>query len=269
MEIEGYCLKCKVKRKLSNARVVTLKNGRPAAKGNCPVCGRGVMTFLSAREAKVWQQLDKRDVEKSREEDVKRMESMWVVHSVPGRVRLRLDPESPQPNLDDFLIDGVKKVAFNKITKSVLMVYDDTIPSESLLSGIEEKMRPIVILREEPRTGEAINDENRVGQAIVRRAGEINERVSAATNGLVSGESLFPLSLIGLGVVGFLQQDDLLGPPWWSLVWWGFNIFRGWHRRDEARAKGVEEKQVAVEVVTPEEEAEVSEPDMERESAVA
>ena len=36
---EAYCLKCRAKRQIRNAREVTLKNGRPATQGTCPVCG--------------------------------------------------------------------------------------------------------------------------------------------------------------------------------------------------------------------------------------
>jgi RNase P subunit RPR2 len=38
-QMEGYCLKCRTKREMSNAVKVTLKNGRPATQGTCPVCG--------------------------------------------------------------------------------------------------------------------------------------------------------------------------------------------------------------------------------------
>jgi hypothetical protein len=36
---EGYCLKCKAKREMSNAQAITMKNGKPATTGSCPVCG--------------------------------------------------------------------------------------------------------------------------------------------------------------------------------------------------------------------------------------
>ena len=36
---EGYCLKCKAKREISNAQAITMKNGKPATTGTCPVCG--------------------------------------------------------------------------------------------------------------------------------------------------------------------------------------------------------------------------------------
>ena len=35
----GYCLKCKDKREISNAQAITMKNGKPATTGTCPVCG--------------------------------------------------------------------------------------------------------------------------------------------------------------------------------------------------------------------------------------
>ena len=36
--MEGYCLKCRTKREMKNARAITMKNGRPATQGVCPVC---------------------------------------------------------------------------------------------------------------------------------------------------------------------------------------------------------------------------------------
>ena len=43
---EGYCVKCKAKRKISNAQEVKMANGRPALKGVCPVCGTGMFKIL-------------------------------------------------------------------------------------------------------------------------------------------------------------------------------------------------------------------------------
>lgn len=37
--VEGYCVKCKKKREIKNAKNVTLKNKKPAVSGVCPVCG--------------------------------------------------------------------------------------------------------------------------------------------------------------------------------------------------------------------------------------
>jgi rRNA maturation endonuclease Nob1 len=51
MDFEGYCVKCKQKRPIKNAKVETTANGRRMAKGACPVCGTTVTRFLSSKEA--------------------------------------------------------------------------------------------------------------------------------------------------------------------------------------------------------------------------
>ena len=47
---EGYCVKCKAKRKISNAQQVKMANGRPALKGVCPVCGTGMFKILPPQQ---------------------------------------------------------------------------------------------------------------------------------------------------------------------------------------------------------------------------
>jgi hypothetical protein len=37
--MQAYCMKCKAKREMKDARSITMKNGRPATQGVCPVCG--------------------------------------------------------------------------------------------------------------------------------------------------------------------------------------------------------------------------------------
>ncbi|MDD5341601.1 MAG: DUF5679 domain-containing protein [Patescibacteria group bacterium] len=36
---EGYCVKCKAKKEMSDAQEIKMKNGRPAVTGKCPACG--------------------------------------------------------------------------------------------------------------------------------------------------------------------------------------------------------------------------------------
>lgn len=35
----AYCVKCKAPREITDPKVITMKNGRPATEGRCPVCG--------------------------------------------------------------------------------------------------------------------------------------------------------------------------------------------------------------------------------------
>ncbi len=37
--VEGYCVKCKVRRVMQNPYATTTQTGRPAVRGTCPVCG--------------------------------------------------------------------------------------------------------------------------------------------------------------------------------------------------------------------------------------
>jgi hypothetical protein len=48
--MEGYCVKCRAKRDIKDPERVVLKNGRPAMKGTCPVCGTKMMRFLKKSE---------------------------------------------------------------------------------------------------------------------------------------------------------------------------------------------------------------------------
>lgn len=41
--VKGYCVKCRQSREIKDAKPVKLKNGKPAMKGKCPVCGTGMM----------------------------------------------------------------------------------------------------------------------------------------------------------------------------------------------------------------------------------
>ena len=37
--MEAYCVKCKAKREMKDAKKITMKNGKPATQGICTKCG--------------------------------------------------------------------------------------------------------------------------------------------------------------------------------------------------------------------------------------
>jgi len=45
----GYCVKCRAKTEIKNGVQVNMKNGRPALKGVCSVCGTGMYKILSSK----------------------------------------------------------------------------------------------------------------------------------------------------------------------------------------------------------------------------
>ncbi len=48
---EGYCVKCKAKKEIVDAVEETMKNGRKAIKGKCPVCGTVMFKILGGKAA--------------------------------------------------------------------------------------------------------------------------------------------------------------------------------------------------------------------------
>ncbi len=46
--MEGYCLKCRVRREMSNAKAITMKNGKPATEGVCPTCSTKIFKIGKA-----------------------------------------------------------------------------------------------------------------------------------------------------------------------------------------------------------------------------
>lgn len=46
---EGYCVRCKAKKPISDAVEETMKNGRKAVKGKCPSCGAVMFKILGGK----------------------------------------------------------------------------------------------------------------------------------------------------------------------------------------------------------------------------
>ena len=47
-KMQAYCMKCKKKVDIKNAKTITMKNGRPATQGVCPNCGTKVFRIGKA-----------------------------------------------------------------------------------------------------------------------------------------------------------------------------------------------------------------------------
>jgi hypothetical protein len=44
--VEGYCVKCKIKREMQRPQEVIFKNGRHAVQGTCPMCSTKMTRIL-------------------------------------------------------------------------------------------------------------------------------------------------------------------------------------------------------------------------------
>jgi hypothetical protein len=47
--LEGYCVKCKAKKEITEAVEEVMKNGRKAIKGKCPTCGTVMFKILGGK----------------------------------------------------------------------------------------------------------------------------------------------------------------------------------------------------------------------------
>ena len=47
--MQAYCVKCRAKREMRDARAITMKNGKPATQGVCPTCGVDKIHALPVR----------------------------------------------------------------------------------------------------------------------------------------------------------------------------------------------------------------------------
>jgi RNase P subunit RPR2 len=47
--MEAYCVKCRTKRVVKNAKVIMMKNGKPATQGVCPTCGTKMFRIGAAK----------------------------------------------------------------------------------------------------------------------------------------------------------------------------------------------------------------------------
>ena len=48
---EAYCVKCRSKKEMKDAKQITMKNGKPATQGVCPECGTKMFKIGTAATA--------------------------------------------------------------------------------------------------------------------------------------------------------------------------------------------------------------------------
>ncbi len=49
--MQAYCVKCREKRDMEQEKEVTMKNGRNAVEGVCPVCGTKLFRMVGNKDA--------------------------------------------------------------------------------------------------------------------------------------------------------------------------------------------------------------------------
>lgn len=150
-------------------------------------------------------------------------QTITIRHAVPGRMRLSFSKTGHEdtPDLYDLLsIHGIEEVVFCKITRSLLILYDENLSSEkAVLSGVKARL-PHVILQKRQETGQA----SLLSKGVVGITRKVNRGISSTTKGHLNIMSLAPSALLLLGVRELLR-NPVITPKWYDFFWWATNIF--------------------------------------------
>lgn len=166
-----------------------------------------------------------------------------IEHSVLGRLRLRFSEDyDKMPNIDKFLeIAGITDVTFDKITKSLVILYEENIITlKRLLEKIPQKFPTLKIVdgRKYYKNGYS----NLLSAFIIDKTKKANTKVHSASKGAVDLGSLAPAGLFLAGMGRLLSRPVL--PNWYDLMWWSYNSFLHFNPPDvkSANANGKKKK---------------------------
>jgi hypothetical protein len=161
------------------------------------------------------------------------IKGLKVVHTLPGRVRLKVDQVKGNPTLARRAekqlakVPGIKQVEAAAKTGSLLIHYDlDELCAEASLGILEETLGELFpeigivslisglsCLAENPRSG-----------AGAHTAGIISNPLKGVTANLDSTH-LLPITLALFGLRALLVSEKLLFPAWYDYFWFAFSSF--------------------------------------------
>ena len=144
-------------------------------------------------------------------------EHLRVIQTIPGRVRLRFRADkSDEPDLDRFLtIRGIEEITFNKITKSLLVIYSAKIISRDELFKEIEKAFPKIKLLFNQEDPEQIEN-NALSRLIYSSTGKINKRTNKTLKGYGDLTSIIPAAFLIWGIEELIRNP--LMPRWYDIL---------------------------------------------------
>lgn len=160
------------------------------------------------------------------------MDSVRVVHAIPGRVRLKVAGIKDNPGLAAALeerllgAEGIHRVEVNPVTGSILLHYDARERDE-----VGQNLQPFfpgLDLESYPSPASVTNGDSAPSQAMGQRVsgllGSLNGGVGRATGG-IDLKFLLPATLFVLGLRSLLVSDKLGVPTWYDFIWFSFGTF--------------------------------------------
>jgi hypothetical protein len=178
---------------------------------------------------------------------------IYLVHSSPGRTRLRLpwlrrDPTQATPLAEGLQqVSGMEEVELRPYTGSILCIHDPHVLSlEALLEAVKRLTRVERVVRpgeEPPEEDEeellrALSKGSNVARAASRFFQGVNLGVLRASEGHVDLGTLATFGFMTAGVVEVVASGKLPFPPWFNLAWWAFRTFTSTEKAAIASTRG-------------------------------
>jgi hypothetical protein len=171
-----------------------------------------------------------------------------VVHSLPGRVRVKLPGLTGNASLAGEVertlaaLEGVCHVETSTTTGSVLVLYEPRLLASldheavgslretthmlglSFEDGDRDFLRHLVHAAAHG-TGTRAETPTTLGSTITALFDAVNAGVTQITNGWGELQTLVPLTLAFLGLRSLLLTDNLPFPTWYDYLWFAFSTF--------------------------------------------
>jgi hypothetical protein len=161
-----------------------------------------------------------------------------MVHSVPGRTRLRLGWLRETPDEAEALADHLAgldpsiEVRVRPWTGSVLCTYDpERLDADAIAAAVRRHTGVAIVLRPgetHPETQAPYRREENDGSVrkLTREAFRaLDHDIVRATGGRLDLGSLTGIGFLAVGAAEILAARALPAPPWFNLAWWAYRTF--------------------------------------------
>lgn len=152
------------------------------------------------------------------------------MHSIPGRLRVRLPPQARTQALQEAVarLPGVTQCRWSPRTRSLLALYRPeevgaSVLVDSIAAQADVEAAPAVSAPESNGHGGSP-----VAAAVVQAVGGVNQRVRRATSGRITLGVLIPLALT-LWAIRDATRGPLRPLPWSTALWYAHGLFRDYN----------------------------------------
>jgi hypothetical protein len=160
------------------------------------------------------------------------MRYLHLVHTIPGRTRLRYPPLRREPETVDKIADalaairGVFEVKVRPYTGSILVLHNKAVTADVL---VDEASRVLacdrVLAPGDPTPSVAAPELSRIARLAARTFRELDRAVLAATEGSFDLGTMVTVGFLAVGGAQILVDREIPLPPWFNLAWWSYRTF--------------------------------------------